>query len=526
MMKDPVDLNTNQLEELISDIKQSNLPENKKKLILSIINSVSGLYKLVCEKQISIARLKRFFGIKSEKAGRVMKEKKESKRAADKPAGGKKKSKGHGKNGADKYPAAEKIFYPHESLKNKDRCPECRRGNLYQLEPGTVLRIVGSPTIMARVHQPEKLRCSGCGQVYTAKLPDDVGEERFDETANSMVALLKYGSGFPFYRLENLQEYLGIPLPDSTQWDMVQKAARAVDPVHRVLIKLAAQAGVIHVDDTTARILSLMDEEKGKEGRTGMFTSGVLAKEDGWEIALFFTGRNHAGENLNYLLSERRSTLPPPIRMADALSWNFPQDYRIILANCLVHGRRNFVDCYSAFPEECGFVIEQIGQVYTNEKTCKQQHLQPEERLAYHQKHSAPVMDEIEKYVRSKLKKKEVEPNSSLGKAFKYLLNHWKGLTCFLRVPGSPIDNNTVERLLKKSILHRKNSLFFKTEYGAQVGDILMSIIQTAVRCGQNPFDYLTALQKHSHHVSSNPESWLPWNFLDTLTSLELSRGT
>ena len=113
-----------------------------------------------------------------------------------------------------------------------------------------------------------------------------------------------------------------------------------------------------------------------------------------------------------------------------------------------------------------------------------------------------------------------VEPNSGLGKAFSYMLNHWEPLTLFLRVPGAPIDNNVCERALKMAIRHRRNSLFYRTLHGAYIGDLFMSIIHTCRLSKVNPFDYLVALQRHSHEVFKNPQDWLPWNYDTTVTAL------
>src|ERR1039458_6377299 len=90
-------------------------------------------------------------------------------------------------------------------------------------------------------------------------------------------------------------------------------------------------------------------------------------------------------------------------------------------------------------------------------------------------------------------------------------------LTLCLRQPGAPLDNNICERALKKAILHRKNSLFYKTENGARVGDLFMSLIHTCELCGANPFDYLTQLQRHAAKLARNPSPWMPWNYRETL---------
>jgi transposase len=244
-----------------------------------------------------------------------------------------------------------------------------------------------------------------------------------------------------------------------------------------------------------------------------MFTSAILSEVGGHKMALFFTGRNHAGENLAHVLAKRKSGLDPPIQMCDALSRNLPKELKTILANCLVHGRRNFVDLLASFPEQCQYVIELLGEVYKNDYVTKDQKLSAEQRLLYHQSHSQPLMDELEKWLHVQLEEKKVEPNSTLGKAISYMQNHWKPLTLFLRVPNAPLDNNLCEQVLKRAILHRKNSLFFKTKRGAYVGDLFMSLIHTCSLAKVNPFDYLTALQDYASQVRQNPHNWMPWNY-------------
>jgi len=191
----------------------------------------------------------------------------------------------------------------------------------------------------------QKLRCNLCGKVFTARAPDHVGDEKYDAASGAMIALLKYGSGLPFNRLEQLQGCLGIPLPASTQWEIVESVADKVHPVYKELMRQAAQGDVIHSDDTVMKILELMNaSEKDRQGRKGIYTSGFLSIVNDLQIALFITGNKHAGENMADILAKRSSDLEPPLQMFDALSRNLPKDFKIILANCLAHARRRFVD--------------------------------------------------------------------------------------------------------------------------------------------------------------------------------------
>ena len=328
-----------------------------------------------------------------------------------------------------------------------------------------------------------------------------------------MVALLKYGSGLPFNRLEGLQESLGVPLAASTQWDIVEQVADKIVPAYRKLIEVAAAGDVIHNDDTVMKILEKMKTADGdKKGRKGIFTSGFASIAGDIKIALFFTGRNHAGENMADLMAKRKSELGPPIQMCDGLSRNVPKDFKTILSNCIAHGRRRFVDINEAFPEECGYVLRTLEKVYKNDAYTKEKHMDPDQRLKYHKDNSSKLMGDLKDWLTLQLENKKVEPNSSLGQAISYMLKHYKGMTLFLREPKAPLDNNLCERILKKAILHRKNSLFYKTEHGAYVGDLFMRLIHTCSFCGANPFEYLKALQENSSSVLKDPQKWMPWN--------------
>ena len=138
---------------------------------------------------------------------------------------------------------------------------------------------------------------------------------------------------------------------------------------------------------------------------------------------------------------------------------------------------------------------------------------------AFYQIRSQMRKDDLKKWLDDQLDQNKVEPNSGLGQAITYMLNHWKPLTTFLRVRNAPLDNNICERALKKAILHRKNSLFYKTLNGARVGDLFMSLIHTCNLNHVNPFDYLTALQKHASDLGDHPEKWMPWNYESRLSA-------
>ncbi len=532
-----LELEIEEVTAILEQAKSSPLTADGYAKLKAAMDTLAFLTRELQGKTTSLERLRKMlFGAKTEKTSQVLGDKgippgsteadtdRESARA---------KQPGHGRNSAAAYTGANKVKVPHPSLHTGDCCPECAKGKVYPLsEPAMLVRITGMAPLGATVYEHDRLRCNLCGEVFTAPAPEGVGDEKYDETATGMVGLLKYGTGLPFNRIEKLQQGMGIPLPATTQWELVRDGAKSLAPAHQELVRQAAQGDVLHNDDTTMKVLELTGEQRAAaaadeetDGRTGVFTSGIVATKEHHRIALFFTGAQHAGENLADVLAKRAAELPKPIQMCDAQSANTAGDFETIVAGCTSHARRRYVDVADNFPEECRFVLEILRDVYKNDATTRTQKMSPEERLRFHQAESAPLMDRLETWMREQFEEHEVEPNSGLGEAIQYMQDHWSKLTVFLREPGAPLDNNICERALKKAILHRKNALFYKTLNGARVGDVFMSLIHTAELNAAEPFHYLVALLRHAEDVTRSPADWMPWNYRTALAHLGAGAG-
>ena len=531
--REVLDVNLPELEALLERLRQESLDEESYQKLQSLLEAFRYLVEQIGDKDATISRLRALLMKPStEKTSKVLEQAgiqvplhyhpPPKAKGPPKP--------GHGRNGAQAYRCARRIKIAHASLKPGDRCPECLKGKVYeQKDPALRIQVVGQAPIAATVYELERLRCNLCGEIYEAKAPESVGEKKYDESAAAMIGLLRYGSGVPWCRLERLEASLGIPLPVSTQCEVVTEVAEVIRPAFEELIRQAAQGEVFYNDDTSMKILALAraspqraeeKESSGSKERTGLFTSGIVSTRGGRRIALFFTGRNHAGENFARVLGERAEGLAPPIQMSDALSRNVPkleEKLEILWGNCNAHARRRFVEVTPNFPQECRFVLESLREVYRYDAEAGAQGLTPEARLRFHQEHSRPVMDALQAWFEAQFAEKKVEPNSGLGEAITYCLKRWDRLTLFLREAGAPLDSNIVERALKKCILHRKNSLFYKTANGAEVGDLFMSLIHTCELNAANPFDYLTELQKHAEELAKHPAAWMPWNYRQTL---------
>jgi transposase len=535
-----------ELQQFLAEVKTEVTPE-KFELIERMAGTVEHLFDLLEREGVTIRDLRKLFlgTVRTTERTEAVLESDDAKGSQEpgSPANGsdtadkqdedkenddeKQSAKGHGRNSADDYPGAELVSVPHPELKPGDACPECDTGTLYEQTPGKLVRITGQPMVAAKVYELEKLRCGLCSRIFTVEPPPDAGNEKYDASAGSIIALMKYGAGMPFYRMEKLQDGFGIPLPSSTQWDIVHNVFQRIEPVYHCLIDKAAQGQIFHNDDTGMTILEIEPDPSLNPERTGTFTTGIVVLSGDHKIALYFTGRKHAGENLNRVLDKRETDAPVPLQMSDALSRNTPKDNETLQAACNAHGRRNFVKITDNFPEHCRRVLEDLRDVYRYDAQAKEQNMTPQQRLEHHQRHSQPIMKALKAWMEQEIDARQVEPNSSLGKAITYMLNHWEKLTLFLREPGAPLDNNIAERALKTAILHRKNALFYKTENGARVGDLFMALIHTCRLCEANPVDYLTALQQNATMASETPENWMPWNYKDPLTTAaQLARGS
>lgn len=389
------------------------------------------------------------------------------------------------------------------------------------------ITVTAQPPVGAVIHEMEQLRCDTCGQVFTAPTPAEAGVEKYHASVGVMLGLMRYGSGMPFHRLERLQKSLGVPLPSSVQWEQVDRVSESLEPVFEHLMKEAAQAPVLFSDDTGMRVRSLRKEIQDEEDpkRTGIFTSGIVGELENHCVSLFFTGRNHAGENLSKVLAHREVERSAPLHMCDGLDRNDPKGHVTVEAQCNVHARRNFVELENSFPEECRRVVESFSTIYRVEAEAKAVGLGPEQRLREHQVRSGPVMEELRAWFTELIDGKKVEPNSGLGGAIAYMQKRWTELTQFLRIPGAPIDNNEAERILKRCILHRKNSLHYRTTRGARVGDVFMSLVETCRANAVNPFEYMMAVVRNAEVAKTDPGRWMPWNFQIALTAQPARAG-
>jgi transposase len=534
-----------EIEALIERVKGSDIAPPDAQLIERLLRLVLSMASLLQQKNASIKRLKRLiFGPGSD--NRTATEPKTELTTGNQVSGAPAESErppgsgpdpdqarscdqkprrpGHGRKAASAYSGAQVVICRHPALKAGDHCPDpyCR-GHLYGVQPPAIfIQLTGQPLVGATKYEQEVLRCSACQERFTAPLPAEVVPQKYDASCDVSLALAKYGAGLPHYRIARLQASYGVPLPESVQFERCEAVADAALPAFLHLRRLAADGEVIFSDDTRVKILSCLKENKEfKEGqRRATNTTGMVIEVGGHRIALYANGRQHAGENLDDLLKGRSADLDKPIQMSDALAANWSGEQETVESKCLAHARRKFVEIEAIFPLECGVVLEAIEQVYETDAETKG--MDAGQRLKHHQSKSGPVMEALREWIEKQFAEHQVEPNSSLGQALRYVLKHWEGLTRFLNVANAPLDNNPAERALKRAVLLRKNALFYKNEHGASVGAILLSLIETCRLNEVSAWAYLLWLMRHRAEARANPGAYLPWTYARGEPSAEL----
>lgn len=516
-------LSQEQMDEFLAEIMGSNISAKSAEFAKMLIHGNAWMAQQLELGLLSIAKLRKLFQIQGSEKAATRKPKNDPAASDNKGSSTEENDKkGHGRNGADAYEGASIIEVLHPELNPGNICPaEACDGRLYEMgEPGTLVSVSGAPLASAIRYNLQKLRCGVCEIVYTAPLPEGVSDKKYDANFVAMLMINKYFMSVPLYRQDRLQNYLGIPLPASTQWDLMAAHEPMLKVLYQALSQDAANGLALCYDDTSVKIMSEIKAAKaaakGKKSQHTCFTTGIVSLHEDHRTYLYITDNRTAGKCITDIMSIRDKNLSIPIMMCDALSANIPQGISedlYILCYCLVHARRQFYELPDGYDDLADKVIGLIGSIYDHESHAKG--YDNEKRLAYHQEKSTPVMEELKLYLEEQ--KPEFEPNSVAGKAIDYILNRWTELSQFLRQPHAPLDTNIVERALKLVIQVRKSSMFYKSLNSAAFASYVQSALYSAAQNDINPCEYMSALIDNEQTVIRNPNDWLPWHYKQTL---------
>ena len=400
-------------------------------------------------------------------------------------------------------------------------CPDCEIGKLYQSTSRKILSFSSNAPVNATRYEKEALRCNACQKEFTNSQRID----KWNYSAKSTIVLYKI-MGMPFNRMSNLQCLFNTPISEGAMWQQIKSIwEEGGEAICKAMYEEAANCKQFYADDTGAQILEVTNKNKtlSKSEQRKCHTSIFCTEtESNHKIVLYITDNKHCGENFATLLESRTNAIAEVNWMSDASNNNLSklsleELSQITIFKCLAHGRRKFHELLNFEPLICSYFLSEISSIYKNDDFCKSQNFTSEQRLFYHQEKSKGHIDNIYHKINELFSTKDVEPNSALGKAMKYWLNHREGLTKFQSVGGMSLDNNIAEQGFKNIILQRKNSYFFKTKTSAAILSGMTSLVMTCKQNNINAYGYLNWIQRHWLHALKNPSDYLPWKYTEKL---------
>jgi transposase len=451
--------------------------------------------------------------------------------------------KGHGRNGANAFRNATKVFHALAAGIIGGICILCGVGRVFPYRDKVIIRVVGQSLFAAFRHHFEQGRCRLCGAIFTAEgiqlvVREGIGTSyiTYDWSACAILIVMHYFAGAPFKRLEALHQGWGVPMPDANQWRVVDECDDLLAPLSRALEKHAIQHAITLIfDDTGSMIIEIRRQiqkeiqvlellgESTKHVRTGINASCIRIETEAAKIVLFYTGRHHAAEMVDRLLEHRRASAEKLVAVSDAASKNFSHGHADELeqAVCNAHCYLKFRAVKNQFPAEHAVAGEVYQDVFANDDKTEALGLDPHARMLYHREHSKPHMVRLWQMCKDKVDGKLVEPNSPLWEPVSFVINQWPRLTRFYEVPGVPLDSNLVEQALIIPVRYLAGSFAYQTQTGADVGDRHMSLIATANVNGVEPVAYLTECLRNHEDLAKRSEYYLPWVYRDRLEQLD-----
>lgn len=484
---------------------------------------------------------------KKRRGGKVKGKRTEGRKAI--PGG---RNKGVGNRSPADFPGARRVTVLFGAdMTSGCACPHCLQGKLERTPAAMRLRFESTAPISVVLYEVSKVRCQECRQGFEAPMPPEVAPgvviAKTTPAAAAQSLLLRYGQGFPDARLDELQAWHGMPFDNSRQWNIAKQAFEALTPIQDFLKRFAANATLRQVDDCSVRVIEdhmriryevQRAEEAGfaeRHVRTGLQTTVFVATNSaGVTYRLFRIGRAHQGER-EYELAKLRDTVAPLTRVTDAASKAdalkpFPgtntqgfvpqgstakgrlEQPHVTQAYCLEHLRQTLEKGAPGFAAEMAYLMDRLVCIFEFDAQAKQNDLDANARLVWHQEHSRPLFNEMLAYAKAQLATNpKAEPNGDYRRALNYLLGNGDGLGAFLRVAGVPLTTSEAELGAKFTKKHHHNSLSFQTRRGADVGALFMSLIASCIGLGVNPLAYLTALLRwRSEITDANAGDWMP----------------
>jgi transposase len=384
-------------------------------------------------------------------------------------------------HGPRPQPALPIVEVRHELPAEERQCPACG---------GTLTEMAGQVETSERIttvklsyqvehHARQKYRCACNGALVTAPGPAQVipGGRYAPEFAVG-VAVAKYTDHLPLERQVRMMARDGLLVDSQTLWDQLQAMARHLEPTYVALGRRALAAPVINVDETRWAIMGAAKPAAGTVW--GVHAPGVA-------FYRILSGKS-TDEGRKVLGDYRGTVVADGYAVYDVLARDGPG---FTLAHCWAHAKRKFDEIAGQWPSACAEIGTLIGELYAIERLvpgpfpgdAAAQALRQQLR----QERSTPLLERIWHWATVQVGL----PRSDFGKAVRYMLERWDGLTRFVNDPRVPLDNNAAERALRGPVVGRKNHYGSRSLRGTHVAALFYTLCETAKLVGVDPHAYL-----------------------------------
>ena len=346
-------------------------------------------------------------------------------------------------------------------------------------------------------------------RIYQAKAPHAViGGNHVGADMLAQIVIDKYRYHLPEYRQAKQYADLGLKLPTSTLNGWVHAVASRLEPVYEALRNDIRKSDYLQIDEVPWRIAD---------------SPGKSRKGYAWQ---FLDNRPQShGLYFLYMNGSRAGTVPRAelrdFRGAIQTDGYGVYDYfelldNVTLLGCMAHVRRKFTDAQASHPELAARAVKWLDLLYDLEANLKAKGATYEEIAAERQAKALPIMDAIEKWMESEHTK--CTPSDPMGKALDYAYKLWPRLRRYALDGRYHIDNNSVERNQRPSVMGRKNYLFSKSDSGAVDNAIFYSLIESCEIVGVNPLQWLTHVLQSLHDDTTAEQitQMLPYNYRKT----------
>src|SRR5215467_13229940 len=312
----------------------------------------------------------------------------------------------------------------------------------------------------------------------------------------AFIVTSKFSDYLPLYRLEDIFERQGFEISRATQSVWCGDVADLAEPLYELMAERVRQSHVVATDDT---IMPMQSVGKSKSAHMWVYIGDAAHPYNVFDFTL-----NWGRDGPNYFLKDYRQVL-----LADAYGGynGVVAGNQMTRAGCWSHSRRRFIDAEKVAPEIAREAVDLIDVLFRVERQAK--NFSAEERLAFRQKNSAPVLAKLRERILEW--KEQLLPKHPMAEAVNYILSQWAELTVFCSDGAVPLDNNVSEREMKRVILNRKNSLFVGNPRGGRTAAILASLTSSCRRHDMDPQLYLTQLLMNLPQAKvSELSDWLP----------------